>query len=114
MRVAECALSIAAQVAQQLKDQSKSEFDLLSLPLLFKDEELVLVGDERSSPRDDERPIGWHRLQRYSENELRELLGLGLAATVGRHARSIAQRFDKVFGGGVRGQSLEEVQRQVR
>ena len=93
------------QAAQKLKQQSKSEFDLLSLPLLFRDEELILVGDERSE-------IGWQRLQRVSENELREMLGLGLVATVGRHARSVAQRAAKIFGGGTKTQTLEEVQKQ--
>ncbi|KAL1527429.1 hypothetical protein AB1Y20_016095 [Prymnesium parvum] len=78
------------QAARALRERSKSEFDLLSLPLLFHDDELVLVGDERPA-------LGYPRLQHMSERELCELLGAGPAAALNKMSRWYMQRVKKTF-----------------
>ena len=93
-------------VARLLRARSRSELDILSLPLLLRDDEVLLVSDERPD-------IGWPRIEALDdERALRELIGLGVAVgpAAAKNSRSLMERLHKYKGGSKEDlPTLEEV-----
>ena len=97
----------AHQIARLLRAHSKSELQLLSLPLLLRDDELVLSGDETS----------WARLGELMEERcaLTTLLGGGSGAgeqLSGSGKRSLRGKFARKYLEKNKLPTLEELRAQ--
>ena len=87
--------------------RGKSELDLLSLPLLLRDDDVLLVSDERAELVDDKGMVvkrgGWPKVESLeSERAFREWLGVGMkpdAALGAKNSRTLTERLAKMRQG---------------
>ena len=99
------------ELARLLKRRHKSELDILSLPLLLKDDDVLLVSDER--PETPTSRGGWPKVDSLeTEHALREWLGLGMgpfASSTVKTSRTLTERLARATLGKVELPTLEEL-----